>query len=81
MEALLAQAMPADRNMEKTARAWLSRCHEQLDKTTHFDGLLPAQAELRKQFGEGATFFERMSDGSRTVSVRPSLTRPYNEGI
>ena len=78
MEALLAQGIPADRAMEKTARAWLARCHEQLDKTTCFEQLLPAaeQAALRRQFGEGTTFFASMTDGERTIAVRCRSFRP-----
>ena len=75
MDQLLAQGMPADRSMEKTLRAWLANCHEQLDKTTTFNGLLPEQALLRKQHGESATFFASMTDGIRTIQVCPVSAR------
>jgi hypothetical protein len=69
MEQLLAQAIPADRNMERTLRTWLTRCHAQLDKTTLFSVLLPEQAPLRKQFGESSTFFGSMTNSSQTIAV------------
>ena len=72
MEQLLAQAMPSDRSIEKTARSWLAKCHEQLDKTTHFSEMLPEQAALRKRYGDQATYFGRVSDGTRSVVVRCS---------
>ena len=70
IDALLANAVPHDRQMEKTARAWLHACHQNLDKTTIYDNMLPEQQIMRKRFGEQCTFFGQMFDGSRSIEVR-----------
>eukprot|EP00892_Ulva_mutabilis_P012666 jgi/Ulvmu1/9772/UM056_0012.1 len=69
IDALLANAIPHDRQMEKTARAWLHACHQKLDKTTMYDLWLPEQQIMRKRFGEQCTFFGQMSDGCRTIEA------------
>jgi hypothetical protein len=69
MDMLLAQGVPTDRNIDKKFMAWLTQCNQQLDKTTMFSGLFPDQAHLRKQFGENATYFTSMTDGTRTIKV------------
>jgi hypothetical protein len=66
---LLTQGIPTDRNVDKKFMTWLRHCNLQLDKTTMFSDLLPDQASLRKRFGENATYFRAMSDGSRTIKV------------
>lgn len=57
--------------MEKNFRTWLEGCHRDLDKTTMYEELVPPaeQSQLRKKYGQNATFFHRMSDSSRTIEV------------
>lgn len=77
IDALLANAVPHDRQIEKTARTWLHTCHQKLDKTTMYDDMLPEQQLMRKRFGEQCTFFRTMCDGTRTIQV-PSQDRAWS---
>jgi hypothetical protein len=72
LKELLAAAVPRDRNMEKTFRAWLSNCHATLDKSMRFENLAgnAVQAAVRRIMGENVTAFEKITDGHiRTFQV------------
>ena len=68
---VLSAAVPGDRNIEKRFKDWLARCHATLDKSFQFERLAETrvQADLRTRFGEGTTAFNRISDGTRTISA------------
>lgn len=67
---LLAAAVPGERNIEKSFKTWLGKCHAHLDKSIHFEQLADnaVQASARSRLGEAVTAFERITDGVRTFS-------------
>jgi len=67
---MLSTAVPGDRNIEKRFKDWIGRCHATLDKSIRFELLSDSrtQAVLRGCRGEGCTSFERITDGTRTIT-------------
>ncbi len=45
LPALLAEATPADRQLDRRLREWLRECHTRLDRIVRFSG--PADVELK----------------------------------
>ena len=58
-------ALSKDRHVAKRFREWLTKCHQDLDKTIHFQGLSASkeQARARAELGEHVTLFNQVTIG------------------
>jgi hypothetical protein len=46
LPALLADAVPADRHLERHVREWLTECHRSLDRSVRFEGMVNQAAQV-----------------------------------